>query len=128
MNLDGQYLTYDEYLSLDGSLEEAPFALLEFQARQNIDNHTYNRIKYITPKPIEVKMCVFRLITLLNSYKQLDTQNKGISSESIDGYNVSYSNASNEISKAKASEVKNIIEECLSNSKLDNGTPYLYRG
>ena len=39
----GQYLTYLEYQSLGGTLEETPFNLLEYEARKQIDLRTQRR-------------------------------------------------------------------------------------
>lgn len=129
MEIDGQYLEYDEYADIGGQLDEAPFTLLEYEARMNIDKYTYGRLKNFDEQNTQVKMCVYKLITILDSYKTIESQNKAIASESIDGYSVSYSSGNNsDMTKAKASEVKSVIEEYLSDCKLDDGTPYLYRG
>ena len=44
MEFTGQYLTYQEYLALGGTLEEMPFNLLEFDARKRIDKRTLERL------------------------------------------------------------------------------------
>ena len=128
MEFENQYLTYEEYVELGGTLDEAPFNILEFEAQKNIDRYTFGRIKEIQEQAKEVKLCVFDLIKTLSNYSKYAEQNKAIASESTDGYSISYSASNEGISKAKSSEVKNIIYTYLSDLKTDKDVPYLYRG
>lgn len=94
MEFEGQYLTYQEYQSLGGSLAETPFNLLEYEARNLIDLRTQNRLVGAEEIPQKVKICVFNLITKMDNYINQINQiglNGSKSSESIDGYSVSYS-------------------------------------
>ena len=89
---NGQYLTYLEYQSLGGTLEETPFNLLEFEARKQIDLRTQNRLKDVDTIPSEVKLCDFHLITKIESFAntiQTASQNN-VKQENIDGYSVTY--------------------------------------
>ena len=45
MEFEGQYLTYEDYKGLGGTLDLMPFNLLEFEARKKIDINTKNRLK-----------------------------------------------------------------------------------
>jgi len=128
MEFNGQYLTYTEYKALGGTLDLTPFNLLEFEARQNVDKYTFGRLKEIEKQNEEVKMCIFKLINLINSYSVYETQKKGIASESTDGYSISYSVPSSDFTKAKSNEIKGIVKEYLVDCKLDNGIPYMYCG
>ena len=113
MEFEGQYLEFDEYEELGGSLDETPFNILEFEARRKIDERTFGRLKGIENIPIEVKMCVYALINTLNSYSMDSTssRNKNIASESTDGYSVSYASGSQvkEIVESKSVELNDII-------------------
>lgn len=128
MEFRNQYLTYVEYQELGGTLEETPFHILELQARKNIDKYTFGRLKKLATQIMEVKICDFKLIELLNTYNFYENQNKGISSENTDGYSISYNQATENVSRAKISEIKNIIKTYLTECKLEDGTPYLYVG
>ena len=128
MEFQGQYLTYQEYQSLGGTLNQMPFNLLEFEARKTIDRYTFDRLSNLESQVKEVKCCVYDLITALGSYNTAMASNKGVASESIDGYSISYLGTSNEQENGKKSQIKGIIENWLSTCKLDDGTPYLYRG
>lgn len=127
MEFEGQYLTYQEYQLLGGTLEEMPFNLLEFNARKKIDERTFGRLVDKGQEYKEVKLCVYNMIITLNSYSSYDTQNKAISSESTDGYSISYGTPQKSITEAKNSELEDVIDTYLSNLIVDD-VPVLYRG
>lgn len=127
MEFKGQYLTYQEYLALGGALDEMPFNLLEYNARKKIDERTFGRLVDKGQEYQEVKFCVYNMITTLNSYSSYDTQNKAISSESTDGYSISYGTPQKSTTEAKNSELEDVINSYLANVVIDN-VPVLYRG
>ena len=127
MEFEGQYLTYQEYKALGGTLDEMPFNLLEFNARMKIDERTFGRLVDKGQEYKEVKLCVYNMITTLNSYSSYDTQNKAISSESTDGYSISYGTPQKSTTEAKNSELEDIIDTYLSNLIVDD-VSVLYRG
>lgn len=99
---DGQYLTYEEYTSLGGTLEETPFNLLEFEARKQIDLRTQRRLVDVETIPNEVKLCVFHLISKIESFANTiqQTSQSNITQETIDGYSIAY---------LSPSEISNIV-------------------
>ena len=125
MDFEGQYLTYDEYKGLGGTLDIMPFNILEFEARKKIDTRTLNRLinKEI---PQEVKMCEFSLINSIYSYV---SNNRNITSENIDGYSVSYVNPTqiSEVVISKKSEFNDIIDTYLFGVIVD-GEHLIYGG
>ena len=128
IEFEKHYLTYEEYRELGGTLDMTPFNILELEAQKNIDKYTFGRLKNLEEQINEVKICSFELINLLETYSNKSKVNKSISSESIDGYSVSYNPVDENVSKTKISEIKGIIYNCLAECKLENGTPYLYVG
>lgn len=128
MEFTKHYLTYEEYVELGGSLDEAPFDILELEAQKNIDKYTFGRLKNLDEQINEVKLCTYRLINLIDTYNAYENQNKSVSSESTDGYSISYSQATENVSKAKINEIKDIIKTYLAECRLEDGTPYLYCG
>ena len=128
MELENQYLTYGEYSVLGGTLDETPFNILELEAQKNIDKYTFGRLQKLDEQIEEVKICIFKLIGLLETYNSYENQNKSVSSENIDGYRVSYLGATKNVSKSKINEIKGIINTYLAECKLEDGTPYLYCG
>ena len=113
MEFNGQYLTYEEYLALGGTLDLTPFNLLEFEARTEIDKRTQGRLINLKEQTQNTKLCMFNLINLLLSI------NNGIE---INGNVINYSNQQIIDSKVE------IIKKYLLNEKLEDGTPYLYLG
>lgn len=109
------YLTYAEYKAMGGELDTTEMTRLEYKARMEIDRLTFGRL-IGQDIPEEVKKCIFELIG--NESKVNDT----LSSESVDGYSVTYK-SSDEIQSKK----QDIIETYLTGCEID-GTPCLYRG
>lgn len=112
MEFSGQYLTYEEYQALGGTLDQTPFNLLEFEARNQIDLRTHNRLINEKTIPQKVKMCDFHLIEKINSYAEATSSIGGnIASENTDGYSISYvtANQIQEIVKSKNAELQDII-------------------
>ena len=122
MKIEGQYLTYEEYKSLGGNLDETPFNLLEFEARRKVDEKTQWRLKNVEIIPQEVKMCVFSLINNLSAYNVNAIGNKNIASESVGSYSVSYATGSQiqEIIKSKNVELNDIIMAYLTGVIVNN--------
>ena len=128
MEFEGQYLTYEEYKALGGTLDLMPFNIAEKKARKLVDERTYSRLKKIENQVQDVKMCIFELIPITkDSYTDIH-ENKNISSETIDGYNINYKNKTIDDEKIKDNEIKSIIVRWLDECKLKDGTPYLYKG
>lgn len=129
MTIEGQYLTYQEYIALGGSaIGEMPFKLLENEARQNVDRYTFGRLKNLSTQTQDTKLCIYKLINVINSYNEYEIQNKGISSENTDGYSITYQSPETSVIGAKNSEIANVIKTYLADCKLEDGTPYLYCG
>ena len=131
MESEGQYLEFDEYEELGGSLDETPFNILEFEARRKIDERTFGRLKGIEELPLEVKMCMFALINTINGYTNAyqNSSNKNIASESVGSYSVSYVNGSQiqEVIKSKSIELDYVIRNYLY-GVIVNGEHILYLG
>ena len=99
MDFTNQYLSYEEYQELEGTLEEVPFNELEYECRRIIDSRTQNRLKNADEIPQEVKMLENKMIqTLQGYYVSLNKAQSGVASENTDGYSVSYI-SSNQISQ-----------------------------
>ena len=96
------YLTYEDYQTMGGTLDEAAFGDMEFEAASVIDWHTFGRLRdedYATLSD-DVKKCVFRLIQLIQEQQALSLAGTGgddetnvsaaVASQSNDGVSVSY--------------------------------------
>jgi hypothetical protein len=99
MEFTNQYLSYEEYIDLGGTLEQVPFNELEYECRRIIDSRTQNRLKNADEIPEEVKLLENKMIqTLQGYYVSLNKAQSGVASENTDGYSVSYI-SSNQISQ-----------------------------
>lgn len=132
MEFSGQYLTYEEYRALGGTLDLTSFNLLEFECRRQIDIRTFNRLKNVEEIPQEVKLCIYDMINSIDSYTQSknDISNtSNVKSESIDGYSVQYISSSDikEIIQSKNTEIKDTINSYLL-GVIVNGEHLLYCG
>ncbi len=129
---EGQYLTYQEYQSLGGTLQQTPFNLLEYEARNIIDLRTQNRLTDVEEIPFKVKLCEYQLINRLNGYVEetdaiAKTGNK--TSENIDGYSVSYATSTQlrDIVESKHTELNDILLAGLY-GVIVNGEHLIYNG
>ena len=131
MEFSGQYLTYEEYKALGGTLDITPFNLLEFESRRRIDIRTFNRLKNVKNIPQEVKICVYKLINSASSYDEnlSNIANNNVASENTDGYSVSYVTSAQavDIINSKSAELEDIISECLLGVVV-NGEHLIYCG
>ena len=127
MEFNNQYLTYEEYKSLGGTLGEMPFNILELKARQIINVRTQNRLKDVEKIPQEVKICVYNLIQTINKYNNSNNStSSNISSENIDGYSVSYKSGT-ELTTEQKAQFEDVMLTDLYGVIVDN-TPILYLG
>ena len=113
MEFSGQYLTYNEYIAMGGTLDMTPFNLLELEARKEIDKRTLSRLVNLSEQNINTKVCVFQLINLYVSV------NNGVeNSGNVINYNQT------QIDEA----ITSIVTKYLIDAKLSDGTPYMYCG
>ena len=130
MDINGQYLRYEDYKLLGGTLDQTPFELLEFECRRRIDERTQNRLHNVESIPMEVKLCVNKMISCISKYEsQMEKSSKGIASESIDGYSVSYiaGSQSESLKASEENEIEDIIRTYLLNVVV-NGEHLLFLG
>ena len=123
MNFSNQYLIYEEYISLGGTLEEVPFNELEFECRRIIDSRTQNRLKKADIIPEEVKMLVNKMIKYLQGYYNSTNQvSNGVQSENIDGYSVTYISSSDiqQMLTNKIDELEDLVSTYLFGVVVNN--------
>lgn len=111
------YLEYSDYYNFGGNMDRKSFDRFCFRAEKIIDIHTLSRLKDVPYDkiPQEVKRCVFELIQYISeNYSSGSIREK--TSESNDGYSVSYEN------KTAQQAISDIIYTYLCDTDL------LYRG
>ena len=123
MDFTNQYLSYEEYQELEGTLEEVPFNELEYECRRIIDSRTQNRLKNANEIPQEVKLLENKMIqTLQGYYVSLEKAQSGVASENTDGYSVSYisSNQISQLIEGKIDVLQDLISEYLFGVVVNN--------
>jgi hypothetical protein len=117
------YLTYAEYREMGGTLDSVAFSHQEFRAQKLIDQLTFGRVVNETPVREEVKYTVFALILVQS---EEDSQGgREMSSVSIDGLSVSYSQQTRETIAARKLR---LVKEYLGNEVTQDGIPLMYAG
>lgn len=83
------YSTYSEYSAQGGSLSEQAYAVQAERAAREIDLRTFGRAeKYRAELKDSLSLCECELVDALSSAQSVPV---GVSSESNDGYSISYS-------------------------------------
>lgn len=116
MTFTNQYLSYNEYKELGGTLDELPFNLIEFECRKIIDERTQKRLtaEGVTI-PEEVKICEYKMINSIVEFQKTFEKTKGgnVASENTNGYSVSYNSNTETIIKSKYEELNGLISTYL---------------
>lgn len=83
------YSTYSEYIAQGGTLDEQAYSVQSERAAREIDLHTFGRAaKYREEMTKPLSLCECELVGALSSAASVPV---GVSSESNDGYSISYS-------------------------------------
>lgn len=121
-----QYLTYESYQEVGGTLDLTAFERNIYRACGFVDSHTQSRLQSVLEVSQRTKACVRDLVEYLaNNVSGAKT----VTSKSQSAGGVSES----ESYKTKTddeinSEMLCIVYDYLSTEKDDNGTPLMYRG
>ena len=121
-----QYLTYEEYQEIGGTLDLTAFERYIDRACAFVDSHTQNRLQRVFEVSRGVKACVRDLVECLannlSSGKTVTSK-----SQSAGGVSESESYATKTTDEINA-EMLNIVYDYLATEKDDCGTPLMYRG
>lgn len=133
------YLTYSDYQSFGGTLDETTFNDLEFEASAVVDWYTFNRLQAEENPPVALKRCMYKLIQYIIAQQQVsgiagDSASNGgvaagIASQSNDGVSASYNILSaRDVVENSKTEMGQIIKQYLSAVVNSLGQKVLYRG
>ena len=142
------YLTYEEYQDMGGTLDEATFQDLEFDAESEVNYHTFNRLQREewaeALNTDSLKRCMYQLIRLKQMENELLasstggagwgvgwTKEAGITKESNDGVTTEYNTMSSGELMAyfNGSKTKEeMMDKYLGSIVNDLGRQLLYRG
>ena len=119
------YLTYEEYKSFGGILDEGDFTRYEYEAQMRLEHETHKRIYNVDEETRTViKECILRVLEIL---KEESSQILGekVLKFSHDGLSESFQlPAADDYSK----KLSGIICDFLGELSDQNGVPLLYRG
>lgn len=123
------YLTYAEYTSYGGTLDETAFNNYAFQAEGLINRYTFNRLIGETDIPDAVKHVVFALIDCAVKQTEALSSTGAVTSRSNDGVSESYGAMSaDNIYQNLANQTGDIVLNGLSGIRNLKGKRLLYRG
>ena len=125
--MHAQYLTYDEYTTLGGTLSPAEFMESEYNCRKRIDRLTDRRVQFMAEVPEAVKHCMFSLIKIDSTAAAgAQISSPTVTSFNTDGYSESYGHALS--AEDAEQELTRRITTDLYGEVNDFGVPLLYRG
>ncbi len=106
------YISYEEYKTFGGKLNNTDFNRFCFRAECEINNATFGRVKSLEQVPEQVKRCEFELTEYLSKFAR-DGSASAVSSFGNDGYSVSYTEE-----KTAQAQIGDIIYTYLADSDL----------
>ena len=125
-----QYLTFEEYQSYGGQLDEPTFNMEELKAQQKIDFLTNNRLMNDTVIPEPVKVAIYEVMLLFKekeNYENPESQN--VTGFSNDGVSVTFENQSvKEYQESFDNRLSAKVKELLFGVSNEAGISLLYRG
>ena len=121
-----QYLTYEEYINIGGTLDLTAFKRNIDRACGFIDLNTQSRLQSVLEVSQRAKACVRDLVEYLAANV---SSGKTVTSKSQSAGGVSESESyATKTSEDINSEMLNIVYDYLATEKTDCGTPLMYRG
>ena len=121
-----QYLTYEEYTEIGGTLDLTAFNRNIDRACGFIDLHTQSRLQTVLEVSQRAKACVRDLVEYLANNV---SGAKAVTSKSQSAGGVSESESyATKTADDMYGDIQNMIYDYLLNVTDDNGTPLLYRG
>lgn len=125
-----QYLTFEEYQSYGGQLDEPTFNREELKAQKRIDFLTNNRLMNDTVIPEPVKVAIYEVMLLFKekeNYENPESQN--VAGFSNDGVSVTFENQSvKEYQESFDNRLNAKVKELLFGVSNEAGISLLYRG
>lgn len=123
-----QYLTYDDYIRLGGTLDELPFRVAEIKARARIDVMTQGRVARMATVPEQVQIAMMDCIAVDSAYSAAAQAAAPVAASfTTDGYSETYGSAESRTATVEK-QLTASIETLLNGITDDDGVPLLYAG
>lgn len=122
------YLTYEEYRSYGGTMDEGDFIQAEFRARKRIDDLTDGRVGRMARIPEAVKLAVMTAVRA-DGAVGVDAQAAAplATGFTTDGYSERYGSAAEQTANLVV-QLNAELRRLLRGEADDGGVPLLYRG
>lgn len=123
-----QYLTYSQYQSWGGALDQIAFGMAEIKARARIDALTMGRVAHMAQIPEQVQAAMMEIICVDSTYSAAAQAAAPVAASfTTDGYSETYGSAEGRTA-AIEKQLTASIETLLNGVTDDEGTPLLYAG
>ena len=123
-----QYLTYSQYQSWGGTLDETAFNFAEIKARSRIDAMTQGRVARMDMVPIQVQAAMMECINVDQTFSASAQAAAPVAASfTTDGYSESYGSAESRTAAIEA-QLTASIETLLDGITDDDGVPLLFAG
>ena len=132
------YLTYEEYQTMGGTLDETSFNDFEMEAETIVDWYTFNRLQNDTEYPEKLKRCMYQLIKLAEEKQSIMSPgesaeggetNASVASRSNDGVSISYNVMSaKDIYETIKTDSAQLVQRYLNGVMNQLGRKVLYKG
>lgn len=125
-----QYLTFEEYQSYGGQLDEPTFNREELKAQKRIDFLTNNRLMNDTVIPEPVKVAIYEVMLLFAEKANYENpKSQTVAGFSNDGVSVTFENQSvKEYQESFDNRLSAKVKELLFGVSNEAGISLLYRG
>lgn len=118
-----EYLKYDEFEDMGGTISEEAFPRFELRARRLIDRMTHYRIAGESKTRECVKNCMYELVSAMAADETAaGAAGKTISSMSNDGVSVTFS------AEHASTQYACIVRDWLTGERAESGVQLLYAG
>lgn len=123
-----QYMTFEQYIALGGTLPLMEFTLAEVKARARIDAMTQGRVANMAEVPLQVLVAMMEIIKVDSTYSASAQASAPVAASfTTDGYSETYGSAESRTA-AIEKQLTASIETLLDGLTDDDGVPLLYAG
>ena len=123
-----QYMTFEQYIALGGTLPLMEFTLAEVKARARIDAMTQGRVANMAEVPLQVLVAMMEIMTVDGAFSAAAQAAAPVAASfTTDGYSETYGSAESRTA-AIEKQLTGSIETLLDGITDDDGVPLLYAG
>lgn len=123
-----QYMTFEQYIALGGTLPLMEFTLAEVKAQARIDAMTQGRVANMAEVPLQVLVAMMEIMTVDGAFSAAAQAAAPVAASfTTDGYSETYGSAESRTA-AIEKQLTASIETLLNGITDDDGVPLLYAG